>query len=175
MRTWFLCKIKYEKEDDKGRLNKVTEAYLLDALTFTEAEARIYEQLGSVIRGEFMVTNIGKSKYVDIFQYDDIDTWFHCKVVYVTADEKTGKEKKVTNLMLVSAHNVKEAYERLQDNLKTMLVPYEITAINQSPIVEIFPYDGELEQEIPENLKPLSEVQEEQIESEEEEIEEENL
>lgn len=161
MKIWFLCKIKYQREEESGKIKKISEAYLVDAVSYTEAEARIYQELGSIIRGEFEVTAITKSRFVDIFHYDDNDVWYKCKVTYLVADEKSGKEKKIINLMLVTAANVKEAYERIYESLSTMLVPFEVPEISQSPIVEIFPYISEedREQVIPENLRPLSEVE----------------
>jgi hypothetical protein len=145
MKNWFACVVKYTKEDEKGNVKKISESYLVDALSFTEAEARLYEELGSVIRGEFQVASIAKSNLIDIFHYDDAETWYKCKVVYSTVDENSEKEKKVTNYMLVSAHNIKQAYERLEDSLKTMLVPYSVTAINECQFMEVFVYEGKAE------------------------------
>ena len=165
MRTWFLCKVKYAKENEQGLLKNVSEQYLVDAVSFTEAEARIYDMLGSTIRGDFQVTNISKSNFVDVFPYDDIDIWHKCKITYVIADADSGKEKKVTQYMLVTAHDVKEAYERIQECLSNMLVTFRVPDITESAIVEVFPYerdDEELLPPPPANLKPLSEVKAEQ-------------
>ncbi|EMR04795.1 DUF4494 domain-containing protein [Cesiribacter andamanensis] len=140
MKIWFQCKIKYQKEDENGRLKNVTEPYLVDAVSYTEAEARIYQELGSVIRGDFEVTSITKSKISDIFHYDDAETWYKCKVTYIAADDESGKEKKVTNQMLVSALDLKQACERLLESLEGILVQFEVVEIQQSPLVEIFPY-----------------------------------
>ena len=161
MKIWFQCKIKYQREEENGKLKNITEPYLVDAVSYTEAEARIYQELGSIIRGEFEVTSITKSRIIDIFHYDDSDVWYHCKITYVLADENSGKEKKVTNQMLVSAANVKEAYDRIHESLSNMLITFEVPEIKQSPIVEIFPYVSEedREQPIPENLRPLTEVE----------------
>ncbi|PRY87910.1 DUF4494 domain-containing protein [Mongoliibacter ruber] len=165
MRIWFLCKVKYAKENEQGLLKNVSEQYLVDAVSFTEAEARIYDMLGSTIRGDFQVTNISKSNFVDVFPYDDIDIWHKCKITYVVADADSGKEKKVTQYMLVTAHDVKEAYDRIQESLSNMLVTFRVPDIVESPIVEVFPYehdDEELLPPPPSNLKPLSEVKAEQ-------------
>ncbi len=173
MRTWFLCKVKYAKENEQGLLKNVSEQYLVDAVSFTEAEARIYDMLGSVIRGDFQVTNISKSNIVDVFFYEDIDVWHKCKITYIVADADSGKEKKVTQYMLVTAHHVKEAYERIYESLNNMLVTFNVTEVTESPIVEIFPYekdDEELNSPIPENLKPIgaqSPVEEEESEEKE--------
>lgn len=140
-------------------MKNITEPYLVDAVSYTEAEARIYQELGSIIRGEFEIKSITKAPIVDIFHYDDSDVWFACKVTYVVADENSGKEKKIVNQMLVTASNAKEAYARIHESLSTMLVPFEVPEVKQSPIVEIFPYVAEEDREqiIPENLKPLNE------------------
>jgi hypothetical protein len=158
MRIWFLCRVKYAKENEQGLLKNVSEQYLVDAVSFTEAEARIYDMLGSVIRGDFQVTNISKSNFVDVFFYEDIDIWHKCKITYVVADADSGKEKKVTQFMLVTAHDVKEAYDRIHQSLSNMLISFRVPEVNESPIVEVFPYekDDELNPPVPENLKPVS-------------------
>lgn len=144
-----MCKVKYAKENEQGLLKNVSEQYLVDAVSFTEAEARIYDMLGSVIRGDFQVTNISKSNIVDVFFFEDSDVWYKCKITYVVADADSGKEKKVTQYMLVSAHNVKDAYDRIHESLNNMLVSFVVPDINESPIVEIFPYERDDEE-----LKP---------------------
>lgn len=152
---WFQCKLKYQKELENGSLKTITEIHLVDALSFTEAEARLHQELSGTHR-EFDVTNVGRLRLADVFYYDDADTWFKCKVVYVSLDERSGKEKKVNNIMLVTASDVKQAYERIQVGLKTMLVPFDITDVNRTNILEIFPY---VKDEAPASpLRPLSEV-----------------
>ncbi|WP_114747871.1 DUF4494 domain-containing protein [Pleomorphovibrio marinus] len=157
MRIWFLCKVKYAKENEQGLLKNVSEQYLVDAVSFTEAEARIYDMLGSVIRGDFQVTNISKSNIVDVFFFEDIDVWHKCKITYIVTDADSGKEKKVTQFMLVTAHHVKEAYDRIYESLDNMLVTFNVPEVVESPIVEVFPYEKEddLNEPIPSNLKPI--------------------
>lgn len=170
MRVWFLCKVKYAKENEEGLLKNVSEQYLVDAVSFTEAEARIYDMLGSVIRGDFQVTNISKSNIVDVFFYEDIDIWHKCKITYIVTDADSGKEKKVTQFMLVTAHDVKEAFERIFESLNNMLVTFRVPEVTESPIVEIFPYEKDDEELLPPpaaNLKPLSEVKADQERREE--------
>ena len=94
MRIWFLCKVKYAKETEEGLLKSISEQYLVDAVSFTEAEAILYDKLGSQIRGDFQVSGISKSNIVDVFFYDDADIWYKCKVTYLIADGDNGKEKK---------------------------------------------------------------------------------
>ncbi|TNE71977.1 MAG: DUF4494 domain-containing protein [Bacteroidetes bacterium] len=155
MNNWFTVKVKYTKQMDNGALKRVSEPYLLAAMTFTDAEARIYEELGSVIRGEFNVVGISRTELNDIFAYDDADIWYKCRVRYENFDADSEKGKKVTQNFLVSASNVKEAYERIQESLKSLMVDFEIPSIVASPIVDIFPYNEELDREI--SRRPIEE------------------
>lgn len=159
MNNWFTVKVKYTKQLDNGALKRVSEPYLLAAMTFTDAEARIYEELGQIIRGEFNVVGIARTEIHDIFAYDDSDVWYKVKVKYESADADSEKAKKVSQNFLVSADSVKEAYERIKESLSTLLVDFEIPSITVSPIVEIFPYNEELDKEI--SRRPIEEVKEE--------------
>jgi hypothetical protein len=145
MKTWFLCKVKYQKEDENGRLKSVTEPYLVDAVSFTEAETRIYEEMGERIRGEFIITGISKTKIVDVFHYEDADIWHKCKVTYYVAEEN-GKEKKIVNQFIVTADNAKDAYDRIYESLGNMLVSFRVPEVVESPIVEVFNYTSSEEE-----------------------------
>ncbi len=158
MNNWFTVKVKYTKQMDNGALKRVSEPYLLAAMTFTDAEARIYEELGALIRGEFNVVGIARTELNDIFAYDDAETWYKCRVRYENFDADSEKSKKVTQNFLVSANNVKEAYERIQESLKTLMVDFEIPSIVYSPIVDIFPYNEDLDREI--SRRPIEEEEE---------------
>lgn len=139
MKTWYNCKVKYQKQEDSGRYKTAVDHYLVDANSYTEAEARIYEELGSIIIGEFIITSITKSKIVDLFEYEDTDVWYKCKVSYTTVSEG-GQEKKVAHYMLVTACNVEQAYLRLVQSLDNMLVSFTIPEVIETQIVEVFPY-----------------------------------
>jgi hypothetical protein len=143
MNSWFTVKVKYTKQLENGTFKRVSEPYLLAAMTFTDAEARIYEELGSSIRGEFQVTGITRTDLHDIFQYDDAEQWFKCKVTYDRIDEDGEKAKTISQNFLVSAANVKESYERVEESLATLMIDFNVVSITASPIVEIFPYREE--------------------------------
>jgi len=143
MNSWFTVKVKYTKQLENGSLKRVNEPYLLAAMTFTDAEARIYEELSAMIRGEFMVTGITRTDLQDIFQYEDSANWFKCKITYGIDDEDGEKKKKVAQNFLVSAPDVKEAYLRMEESLATLMIDYQVLSIIASPIVEIFPYREE--------------------------------
>lgn len=156
MNNWFTVKVKYTKQLENGAFKRVSEPYLLAAMTFTDAEARIYEELGAIIRGEFSVTNIARTDFHDIFHYEDSDTWYKCKITYEGATEDSEKPKKVSQNFLITAHSVKEAYERMQESLSTLMVDFIIPSIIVSPIVDIFPYNEELDREL--SRRPIDEV-----------------
>ena len=141
MKTWFESTVKYMKEDDHGRVRNVTEHYLVDALSFTEVEARINEEMGQRVMGEFQVKSERKSQIIDVFEYPGGDVFYQCKVVYMITDADSGKEKKVTNLMLVHARDVKEAYERIHESLNNMLVTFTVPEIKESKILEVFHHE----------------------------------
>ncbi|MFO7999977.1 MAG: DUF4494 domain-containing protein [Marinilabilia sp.] len=144
LHTWFECKVRYIKTDENtGKEKKVTEPYLVDAVSYTEAEKRIHDEMESMISGEFHITNIRKADYSEILPDDDGDRWYKCKVSHLSIDEKAGKEKKVNSQMLVMANNVREAYDNLMKGLSDMVVDFEVLSIAESPIKDIFPYDAE--------------------------------
>lgn len=142
MASWYLGKIRYQKEDEAGSLKTINEAYLIDSISFTEAEARAYKQ---IVTGasDFSVTSMNRMRLADVFTYEDGEKWFKAKVIYFSVDEKSGKEKKVVNYMLVNADGIEQALQRITESLRTMLIPYETTDINLTPILDVFPYEAE--------------------------------
>ena len=164
MNNWFTVKVKYTKQLENGTFKRVSEPYLLCAMTFTDAETRIYEELGQIIRGEFNVVGISRTEVHDIFQYDECDTWYKCKITFDSEGEgEDAKKKKVAQNFLVSAMSVKDAYEKLKESLSTLMVDYVIPSITVSPIVDIFPYREELDKEI--SRRPLETSDDFEIES----------
>ena len=150
MSNWFECKVKFQKTIADGESKLVTEVYLVDALSFTEAEGRINKELEPYISGEFTVTNIKIAKIMDLLPNEGGDRWFRCKVAFIRIDEERGIERRSNSTMLVQASNVKEAYEFLDKDLKTTMNDYEIAAVQESPIMDVFPYfSGEGKAEIP--------------------------
>jgi hypothetical protein len=146
MRTWFQVKVKYAKETEEGLLKQISEQFLVDAVSFTEAEARIYDRLSEQIRGDFQVTHISKSNIVDVFYYQwDLD-WFRAKIQYIVVDSDSGKEKKITQYMLVSADSVPQAHERIQECLKNMLVSFQVPDMIKTKIEAVFPYEVSITQ-----------------------------
>lgn len=151
MNTWFECTAKYSKMDENGREKKVSETYLLDALSFTEAETRIYKELATMVSGEFTVTRIAKTKLAEIIPAEVGDRWYKSKVTFITFDEESGKEKRVSQFVLVFSDNVKSAYDQVIDAMKGMMADFEIGGITESPIIDVFPYVPD-SQKIPDNF-----------------------
>lgn len=120
MHTWFECKIRYEKTMENGMNKKVTEPYLVDALSFTEAEARIIEEMTPFISGEFTVSDIKRANYSELFPSEEeaADRWFKCKLVFITLDEKSGAEKKTSTQVLVQAADLRDAVKKLDEGMK---------------------------------------------------------
>jgi hypothetical protein len=140
MLNWFECKIKYEKTADDGKIVKVSEAYLLDALSFTEAEARINEEMKPFISGEFIVSNIRRAKINELFMNENGDKWYRCKVFFISLDEEKGIEKRIATTMMVQANDVKEAWDGLKEGMKGSMADYQVAAITETAIMDVYPF-----------------------------------
>ena len=145
MHTWFECKIRYEKVMENGMNKKVTEPYLVDALSFTEAEARIIEEITPFISGEFTVSDIKRANYSELFfcEEDAADRWFKCKLVFITLDEKSGAEKKTSTQVLVQAADLRDAVKKLDEGMKGTMADYVIASVAETALMDVYPYDGE--------------------------------
>ena len=145
MHNWFLCKIRYEKLDENGVNKKVTEPYLVDALSFTEAEARIIEQITPFISGEFTVSDIKREHYSEVFTSDDeaADKWFAGRLAFITIDEVSSKEKRCYTNVLVQAANLRDAMNKVDEGMKGTMSDYQSIALKETAIVDIYPYEAE--------------------------------
>lgn len=143
MQNWFTCKISYTKVMENGMEKKVTEPYLVDALSFTEAEARIIEEIRPFISGEFTVADIKRAHYSDVFFNENGDRWYKVRIAIITLDEKTGLEKRQTARSLVQAGTLAEALSNFQDGMKGTLIDYFIIEISETPLMDVFPYEAE--------------------------------
>jgi hypothetical protein len=148
--TWYECKIKYRKTDETGGQKSTTEPYLVDALSYTEAETRINEEMSAYISEEFKITNIKVANYAEIHPFENCDRWFKSKISLLAYDEESGKERKTSMYFLVQANDVKEAFDNTTAIMNSTMGEYNIPAISESPIMDVFPYfsgeEGELEQ-----------------------------
>ena len=142
---WFECKVKYDKTLETGLLKKVTETYLVEAMSFTEAEKRFTEEMKPYISGEFEVTDIRRARLSELFESIDnnADRWFKAKVAYVVLDEKTGQEKRTNQLMLVQSTDFRDAVANLDKGMKGTLGDWVIVSIAETPILDVFRYKAE--------------------------------
>lgn len=142
MHTWFECKIKYDKTVDDGRIIKVNETYLVDALSFTEAEARIVEEMKPFISGDFTVANIRRAKINEMFFNENGDKWYRAKVNFITLDEEKAIEKKTAVTMMVQADSLKVALENLTEGMKGSMADYDVAALTETTVMDVFKFEA---------------------------------
>ena len=140
MNQYFFAKVSFLRQQNDGTIKKESEQYLVDAMSFTETEARVIKEVGESVR-ELYIDSVARSPITEVVTYGDTDLWFKCKVVYKDVDPDSGKEKKTTLYILVNANDAHEAYERCKDHLKEMLVPFEIPKVEETSICEIYQYE----------------------------------
>ncbi len=151
--VWFETKIEFEKTMDDGNPKKVKEQYTVDALSFTEAENRITEEMSSFISGEFNVTDIKKATYKEIFFSDvaSADRWYKAKVQFITIDEKSEKEKRSNVYYLVQAGTLMEAVKNIDAVMGGTMIDYAIASVAETQIMDVFEY-GTGKSAIPEEV-----------------------
>ena len=140
MHSWFECKVSFEKVLENGMQKKVTEPYLVDALSFTEAEARIIEEIRPFISGEFTVTDIKRARLSELFFNENGDRFYKIKVYFITLDEKSGAEKKTAAQMLAQACTLKEAIAVLEEGMKGTMADYTIASVTETMLMDVFPF-----------------------------------
>ena len=140
----FEVKVKYEKTQEDGMQKKVTETYLVDALSFSECEDRIIDEMKVYISGEFEVNAIQKAKYNELVESVDTsaDKWYKCKLLFITLDEKTEKEKKSAVHYLVQGSSLENAKNNMVKFMSTSSIDYEFVEIKETPIMDVFKYKG---------------------------------
>ena len=147
MNNWFECKVKYVKTMENGLEKKVSEPYLVDAISFTEAEKRIIEEIRPFMTGEFVISDIKRANYSEVFFCDaeSADRWFKCKLSFITLDEKSGAEKKSNSYALVQAGDLREAIKYLDEQMKGTIMDYQIASVAETMIMDVYPYDASVE------------------------------
>ena len=138
MANWFECKVRYDKVQDNGSVKKVNEPYLVDARSFTEAEARIIEEQTPFISGDFSVSAVKRTKISEIFYDEGGDRWYLAKVAFITIDEKSGVEKKSNSFILVQATDFKNAVENFTKGMADTMADYEIVSIAETPLMDVY-------------------------------------
>ena len=137
--NYFEVKVKYDKTQEDGMQKKVTETYLVDALSFSECEDRIIDEMKVYISGEFEVNAIQKAKYNELVESVDTsaDKWYKCKLLFITLDEKTEKEKKSAVHYLVQGSSLENAKNNMVKFMSTSSIDYEFVEIKETPIMDV--------------------------------------
>lgn len=138
--SWFTTKVKYQKTMEDGAEKVVSEAYLVDALSFTEAESAIIDEISLYVSGELKISGITKGNYREVFfsDLDDDDKWYKAKVALICIDEKTEKEKRTNVNYLVQAKSLARALRYLDEALSGTMTDYEIVGLNDTAIMDVF-------------------------------------
>ena len=142
---WFECKVRYDKTMETGLLKKVTETYLVDALSFTEAEERFLEEIEPMMSGEYSVSDIKRAKIAELFESIDTtdDKWYKAKVAYIAYDEKKGVEKRTNQIMLIQAKDLRVAVQNLDKGMQGTMGDWDIISIAETPIMDIFKFTAD--------------------------------
>lgn len=152
--TYFESSVKYVKVNENGREKKVTELYLIDAMSFSETEEKSCKQLSEIVKGDYLIQSLKRSKITEYIESADKndDRLYKAKVNIIDADAISGQEKCSSQYYLVAASNINRALGNLENSLSTFVVPYEISSIGDTDFMDVFPYFSE-EEEISDNLK----------------------
>lgn len=145
---WFICIVRYEKVQEDGLQKKVSEQYVVDALSFSEAEVRILEEISSYVSGEIEIVNINPAPFGEIFFTDDdtSDKWYKSKLQFITLDEKTDREKKTNITYLVQAASLEGARKNIDEVMRGTMIDYVIAGVNETPLMDVFEYQKSEEQ-----------------------------
>ena len=140
--TWFECKIRYEKIMEDGLPKKINDVYVVDALSFSEAEERIIEEMSSYISGEIEIVDVKIAPYREVFFADDnlADQWFKAKLSFITIDERSNKEKRTSMMYLVNAGNISSAISNIDKVMSGTMIDYVTTSISATKIFDVFEY-----------------------------------
>ena len=141
MNTLFECKVKYNKQLENGSIKKVTEKYLVEAISFSDAETRFTKYITPYISGDRQICGIKIAKFSEVFDEKEGDRYFDCKVQFIMLDENSGKEKKTSVKILVKADNIKEAMSNLDEGMKSTIADYSSVLIKETDILDIHKYE----------------------------------
>lgn len=140
MNKWYLCKVSYERQADSMGMKKVTECYLVDALSFTEAEARIVKEISPYVSvGELEVVNIRPMRLAELLLDERADKYYRAKVDLTTVDI-TGNERTASSAMIVQAESLLEATRTLITHLDGGLSAYELVSVAELDILNVYQY-----------------------------------
>ncbi|MBQ7471489.1 MAG: DUF4494 domain-containing protein [Prevotella sp.] len=150
--NWYECLVRYDRQMEDGMTKKVPETYVVDALSFGEAEEKITEEMSAYVSGEFEVKNITPATYGEIFfsENDNDDRWYKAKLSFITIDEKTEKEKRSTVTYLVQAKTFNGAVKNIEEAMSGSIVDYVIANIAETKIMDVYEHQPKSAESKPE-------------------------
>lgn len=141
---WFECKIRYDKLTDEGLSKKVTEQYVVDALSYTEAEKNIIRSTAEIIPEVIEIKAIKEATYSEIFfSEDDAEKWYKTKISFISIDERTGKERRTNVLYLVQASDISNAISNVKEIMSKSMSDYTIQSMALTQILDVFEHNEE--------------------------------
>ncbi len=135
--NWFKCKVAYRETTD-GQVRNISKTFMVNATSFTEAEARVIEEVTPFVSDQMDVVSVKKSNISEIIRDGFNDKWYLVKVAFIALNERTGTEKRMNCLILVAGSDFKGAYENFLAGMKDVVADYEIVSLAETPILEIF-------------------------------------
>ena len=138
--TWFETKIKYDRVQEDGYEKSVTESYTVDAMSFTEAETKIVEEMSALTTGETFIKAITRASYSEVFFSEDNadDRWYRAKLAFLSIDERTEKEKRTNVVYLVQAASLDKARAYVKEVMDKTTIDYEVVSISETPLLDVF-------------------------------------
>ena len=139
-KKWFETIVRYDKVMESGETKKVSDTYVVDAITFGEAEESIAEEMKPYMSGDFDIKNINPAPYSEIFfsDNDTDDKYYKVKLAFITIDEKTQKEKKSKVTYLVQAGSLEQARKNTEEVMKGTMINYEFVSVTETKILDVF-------------------------------------
>ena len=140
--NWYETTVRYEKTMEDGMQKKISELYVVDAVSFGDAEKSIASEMSAYVSGELEIKNINPAAYGEIFfsENGNDDRWYKAKLQFITLDEKTGAEKKTSQNVLVQAADLRDAVKRLDEGMKSSMMDYVISSVAESPLLDVYHY-----------------------------------
>ncbi len=143
--TFFVCGIRYDKTMEDGSQKRVTEQYVIDALSFTEAEERIMKEWEAYANGEYELKTCAIAPFSEVFFSDDdaADKWYKATLAFITIDEKTAKEKRTKVCYLVQAGSMGGALKSIESMMNGTMIDYVTTSLQETRYMDVFLYEKE--------------------------------
>lgn len=137
---WFECKVRYNQMQETGLLKKVTEQFVVEALSYTEAEAAIIKEMKPFVSGDFEIAGIKPAAYRDVCFSEDTQAglWFKAKLAFITIDEKSGKEKRTPMAYLVQATSLDNAVQNIGVAMQGTMIDYAKSSVAETKILDVF-------------------------------------